>query len=268
MRRILPIARIFTIYLLLGFITTWAVAWGLALLPQGGSVDYYATARAEIDGAAFGVAAQRVSSIGVCRASYRVDELDIFIRPSETEPSLFSIRPSPPPVFEWEDLADLVDPSGFHGWGMRRVALREGPESRWRRGIDDARGFPLLALWSSRRLDLSLQPVTVTYDPRLVPRPVELVGGIELPDHPNQAFVKFGELRALPYMPIWSGLAINTAFYALLFFACVRLVTGTRHLLRFRRGRCPRCGYDLCMNFACPCSECGHQACARRTVHA
>ncbi len=98
----------------------------------------------------------------------------------------------------------------------------------------------------------------------MIPPGAKVFGGIPLSNLASTSPAP--TVRALPYYPIWSGLVLNTAFYALLFFIFVRLAKGTRQLLRFREGKCPRCGYDLVMNFSQPCSECGHAPC-KRTVH-
>lgn len=56
--------------------------------------------------------------------------------------------------------------------------------------------------------------------------------------------------------PYWPGLALNTTFYALLLTPLVLFAPARRHL-RLRRGRCPRCAYDLRGNLASGCPECG-----------
>lgn len=67
----------------------------------------------------------------------------------------------------------------------------------------------------------------------------------------------------LPLRPILAGTALNTGFFALLFYAVWivvrriwRLLTGARARERFARGECIRCGYTLGGLLACP--ECGH----------
>ncbi len=74
--------------------------------------------------------------------------------------------------------------------------------------------------------------------------------------------------RALPYYPIWSGLALNTAFYALLFFFVVRITRGLKHARRYKRGLCPRCKYDRLFDYRVPCPECGHEGRVRPAITA
>ncbi len=62
----------------------------------------------------------------------------------------------------------------------------------------------------------------------------------------------------LPFRPLWRGLVgdvvvFGTAWKALFVFAGM-----TRGLVRRRRGRCPKCGYDLGgTDRGLPCPECG-----------
>lgn len=61
----------------------------------------------------------------------------------------------------------------------------------------------------------------------------------------------------IPFLPVWPGCLLNM----LLYIPLVSLVWINTRLFRqwnrYRRGRCPICGYDLRANFANGCSECG-----------
>jgi hypothetical protein len=66
--------------------------------------------------------------------------------------------------------------------------------------------------------------------------------------------------RALPYFPSYSGLLVNTAFFAAL-WALLLFGPGTlRRRWRVRRGHCRVCGYDVQGNYSQPCPECGSRA--------
>ena len=52
-------------------------------------------------------------------------------------------------------------------------------------------------------------------------------------------------LDGLPLRPIWPGFVIDTVFYAAIWFGVFFGFTSGKRFLRAKRGRCPRCGYDL-----------------------
>ena len=73
-------------------------------------------------------------------------------------------------------------------------------------------------------------------------------------------FIRIGDWqsgRSFPLRPIPFGILINTAVFGGAMFVGLFVVPAfTRRLIRARRGRCPRCGYDLTDSpGACP--ECG-----------
>ncbi|MFG0253292.1 MAG: hypothetical protein ACF8NJ_10515 [Phycisphaerales bacterium JB038] len=76
---------------------------------------------------------------------------------------------------------------------------------------------------------------------------------------------KKGLNAVLPYAPCWLGLVANVLFFAIVWFVGIHAVSFTRRRARAgylawcaRRHRCERCGYDLrgCAESGCP--ECGH----------
>jgi hypothetical protein len=60
-----------------------------------------------------------------------------------------------------------------------------------------------------------------------------------------------------PYQPIWSGMALNTILYGLLFSFISSTNRAYCHARRMRRGCCPMCNYDLSFDHSHGCSECG-----------
>ena len=62
---------------------------------------------------------------------------------------------------------------------------------------------------------------------------------------------------ALPLIPIWPGFLIDTLFYAAIWLGLFFGLTSAKRFIRTRRGRCPRCGYDLQGNLSAGCPECG-----------
>jgi len=61
----------------------------------------------------------------------------------------------------------------------------------------------------------------------------------------------------LPAQPLALGLIINTALYSVLWYLLLLSLVQARRLFRRRRGRCPRCAYDLRHDLAAGCPECG-----------
>ncbi len=249
MPRTLSIGRVVMVYLLLGFFTTWAVAWGLALLPPG---NQYMVSTVPIKmswGGTGSLWSYHAIGVGRSRVPFVAQE-------SDYELSWLTSAVSPSDPFDGSGfLLAYLDVAGFHSWGMRRVAQEKGQGHGWDPGADDARGFPALAAWCSWPLNRSGIQI---YEKQ------RLKGGIAIADLPAVGNRPGPIPRALPYYPIWSGLALNTAFYALLFFVVVRICRAFKHARRFQRGLCPRCGYDLLGSFTGPCPECGHIACKRK----
>jgi len=61
----------------------------------------------------------------------------------------------------------------------------------------------------------------------------------------------------VPYHPIWSGLFVNTVFYALIIAMVLSIKRAYRHARRMRKGNCPICSYYLEFVFVDGCPECG-----------
>ncbi len=241
MRRLGSIARIAAVYLLLGFVSTWAVAWGLALLPPGRSNRFFISMERDY---------QRLLASSDYRAGVGSARHVKAARPRLTSDMTIGLDPELDevgasalwPYVDWTMLSRLADSAGPHGWGTDKV--HRSSRREFEQVIDDARGFPFLSAWCSWREATGLQRG-------------RLVGGVAIPDHPSPNVTGADKLRALPYYPIWSGLALNTGFYALLFFAVVRTARAFRRSRRHARGWCPRCKYDREFDYRLPCPECG-----------
>jgi len=65
------------------------------------------------------------------------------------------------------------------------------------------------------------------------------------------------DVTPLPVRPIWPGFLIDTLFYAAIWFGGFFAPGMAKRAIRRKRGRCPRCGYDLRGDLAAGCSECG-----------
>ena len=105
-------------------------------------------------------------------------------------------------------------PFDLPSWG-RAAQITNRPEPLAPAEVhEDARGWPLLALWC--RLDHDWYPGM----------PFRLTGGgLQLPPHGNVSFrlwrpvyedLGTDEMRALPLRPVWSGFLLDAAFYGML----------------------------------------------------
>ncbi len=64
-------------------------------------------------------------------------------------------------------------------------------------------------------------------------------------------------MRPAPHRPLWPGFFTNTLFYAVILWALWSAPFAARRIIRRRRGRCVRCGYDLRYADHDACPECG-----------
>lgn len=65
----------------------------------------------------------------------------------------------------------------------------------------------------------------------------------------------FWSVEALPWRPLWPGLAINAIFYGVIVGLLFAVPGRVRRWRRVRRGLCPACGYPI--GESTLCSECG-----------
>jgi hypothetical protein len=64
-------------------------------------------------------------------------------------------------------------------------------------------------------------------------------------------------LGRVPLRPLWPGFLIDSLFYAAIWFGVFLAPGMAKRAIRRKRGRCPRCGYDLRGELAGGCPECG-----------
>jgi hypothetical protein len=116
--------------------------------------------------------------------------------------------------------------------------------------------------WSVRRLDCGwpFRSMTLAATQGRPDEPVQYTASLEPSRRqlPGPAWFRADYRDRLPLTPIPRGFAINTLFYAAI-LALPLSFFPIRRRLRARRGRCPKCGYDLAglANPAAPCPECG-----------
>ncbi len=222
--------RRLTFFLILGAVVNIAVAWGCAL-----SVDLIlgeriivAEGSITLDGGNSRWLLERISKRGGVRFDSRRTHVDY---PSG-DSAILPIDLLP----EWGAFGDPV--AGYES-GLVTVHRR----------IGDARGWPMLSMWS--------EPY-IAYKSRdkgwVVNRGN---GGIRTP-LPAWHRGTFPPERYLPLRPIWFGFAINTLFYSataasLWILVCTPFLI--RRRIRRQRNQCPHCGYPIGVSAAC--TECG-----------
>ncbi len=120
-------------------------------------------------------------------------------------------------------------------WSMRRILGPEFSQNGWLSFEDMGYGWPRIAM-AHTWLDN-----TPTGVHQMFPDSIE-IGRWNLPNR-----------------VVWSGFVVDTAFYAMIWFALPWSFIQTRRAVRKRRGRCVNCGYDLRGTSGGGCAECGWQ---------
>lgn len=127
------------------------------------------------------------------------------------------------------------------GWGLEGEAIPARGSSGM--GFEIAHGFPFLAVSCRAAFDRSIER-----------RSYVMQGGLMLaPDLPGST----GTFRVLPWRPVWSGLLLDIAIFALLWLGVTEGCAVGVRFLRLRRNRCPACGYSLAGQASPGCPECG-----------
>ncbi len=209
------------LFLLLGALANVAVAWGSSVL-----IGFTETTS--------DIRAYRSSTVGTWN-------VETYHRFSAFRVELLRAGESTPNYLEGPLPEDLVptwigyDPELYEN---RSVEL-------W---VAEARGWPLLVLWSKRLV--WFQDLDGTDHDMFTE------GAIELPLSPFSG-PRGPMTKALPLRPIWPGFAINTIFYAAILWLLTLGPFTVRRMIRRKRGLCIKCGYDLRGAEHEDCPECG-----------
>ena len=245
-------ARLVALYLLLGVVATWAVAWGSASLVSPGELVRQFHERR---GPPF-----RSATEWRCWGG-RLYALEDLLDPQQLEEARRGALPGMQFDTDWPRLAAPLVGHDADG-APSPVAFVE------------ARGWPWLAVWCklefapevwSRLSDNSQRDywadcarrrgvMVSVFDPEPVPR-----GGVQ--GRPTRGrFYSPTFHIVFPYLPYWPGLIGNTVFYAVLLAGLHQLAAWGWRARRHRPGHCPHCGYDRSGLPTPTCPECGSQS--------
>jgi hypothetical protein len=267
------IAARLALLLFLGVMTTIAVAWTIAVLRPVPMYPRHTTGAFERWGRAWSaVEARRFGMLHIWWLDLAKNKAGILANGPAPAPMVNALpvtadlendldhTPAPPRptaeelVSEYRtEYAELIRTGGTMyplvtrderpAWGT--LALADAPAPECRRGADAAFGWPRPCLWHQILTSDNGSGSALTE---------QMVGGLALSGTPTSRSDQF---RALPLRPILGGIAMNAVLYAgawsFILFAPGRI----RRASRRRRGRCPRCGYDLKHDLAAGCPECG-----------
>ncbi len=212
-------ARTAIFFMLLGALTTGAVAWALCAL-----------------GSAF---PERTENGGMRSAEDEILEWPVHVPAEWPQPRMLHSRIGRGLRLDLGNTA-AGDDSGPNG--TRRLLT----EYR----ITSVRsGWPLL----------SMQSRTLTVRQRDQLEHVDRTPVITLPywflQYVEGISEGYGVTRALPLVPIWPAFLTSTLIYALGFWILLRLPRAVRRQIRSRRGQCVQCGYPRGSSDVC--TECG-----------
>ena len=137
-------------------------------------------------------------------------------------------------------------------WAFPRAARPDDlhPTCDWHLA-ETASGWPFLAAYSSMLWKL-LGPGGEGSGAEI---DAKIYGGITGPwlQPPETEWWQF----ALPLKPLWLGFALDTLVYGALWGGLLLVPRLGRRFVRFSRGCCGSCGYDLRGEFSSGCPECG-----------
>ena len=162
-----------------------------------------------------------------------------------------------------------ITPQEAQGEIINNLGITRDEEYHWG-GFNDGVGISVRSAHAQSRMSemLGYQQCSTGWPLRTVRGAELFVNGderyewairIPVEHHPKEyiGYWGHGMGRVLPLRPIWPGFLINTLFYALVLWLLWSTPFAARRLIRKRRGRCVKCGYDLTGTEHEVCPECG-----------
>jgi hypothetical protein len=243
--------RIF-VCLLMGVVTTVASSWGAAFLGPPEQHDAVGTLGfVGADGGGWRVT--RYRSPGITRLASMALFGDQVQRMEEQDAAYWES----PQGDVWSAVIEPLVPADVPSWSRTC-----DPPDASLKGTVGALAWEYASGWPCRALIATCYPMSArTRGPAEgPPRAVGLDDGVKdgvaiSIRRDTDGWVT--EARVLPVRPIWPGFAIDIALFTMAWLASFVVVTTVRSTARRRRGRCPRCGYDLRHLERAACPECG-----------
>jgi len=227
--------------LVLGFIANWVITWSVGLIPHRFGPARYTFAQLSRSSSRFFVYDYRW--FGVWERQYSFQRRVSLQQSNTLSPGAM--------LFWWTWQAGYTQPDQIRVWNDLQVGFEDVDQGQSTSMYSTMKfGWPALSASSSGAVNLSNFKADGSYEK-------EIQDAVAVPildatkASPMVASVWF------PYRPIWSGLAINTLFYAMIFWVILSIKRAYRHARRMRRGRCPMCCYELAYVFVDGCPECG-----------
>jgi hypothetical protein len=248
-----------TLCLLLGAVTTWLVAWGSAALHWYRRIPYVAFSETQ----SFAIEGQYLFNLSrsvfrlETRESWSVGRLDrnddtgswvgdkaerwkaiadAAREPSQKTPGSISSDP-------WDPVPDASIADEFQASYLSALP----GESGWTVIGHNKNGWPWRSMARATLIVRSEHPDMDLWTLTLKGTQPSVPPGMSFQPPPLQ----------LPLRPIFPGYLLNTGFYGVLWSVPFFGLPLLRARRRRRKGRCPRCSYDLKHAFDPGCPECG-----------
>ncbi len=236
--------RKLVLLVLLGAIVNIAVAWGCAIRPNGAyfRLEYY----------------QQYGSDGRLDLTTVLLSLpgEISLSQHEAKTSWARYSLAPEPIDEGDFRALVPTWSRFAVGEPFEEFLKHSDTDHELVSYDEyASGWPAYSLRYHGPIYVVCEGSAIVYDE-------SRMTGYFHPTLP-QKMVDGGYRSELPYLPIWPGFAINTAFYAAVLWLASLAPFTLRRVIRRKRGACIKCGYDLRHAEHEVCPECGAETTAK-----